>query len=397
MAIIANEDNQSGPIPHMVAIDELHEWTGASLLNVLEAGFKSRTQPLMLEITNSGKKRVGVCWDHHEYARKVAIGAIEDDTQFAYVCSNDLADDGKTEIDPFDHPEEWLKTNPSLGQTIETKYLADMVKRARNVPSLEADVRRLNFCQWGWGENANPWISFDLWRSAGRAYTLSDLAGHRASIGLDISAVHDLTACVFLIEPDYSGEPWYLLPYFWLPKQGLGERTEKENVPWLKWEENGYLHTCPGAVISYATMAETIIEVASHFDIIQAGRDPAMKNACDREVQAADIDWPFEWQDVRQGYITMGPAIKEMERRLRATQIDEESDEIGPVVKMVHPNHPILTMCVANAVVARDSADNVKFEKAKSTGRIDGIVAAATASALTLGVEETNSLGIALL
>lgn len=397
MGIIANEDNQSGPIPHMVAIDELHEWTGASLLNVLEAGFKSRTQPLMLEITNSGKKKIGVCWDHHEYARKVTHGGIEDDTQFAYICANDLADDGKTEIDPFDHPNEWVKTNPSLGQTIETKYLADMVKRARNVPSLEADVRRLNFCQWGFGENANPWISFDLWKSAGRRYTLSDLAGRRAYLGLDIAAVHDLTAAVFLVEPDFTGEPWYLLPYFWLPKQGLAARAEKENVPWLQWERDGYLHTCPGSVIDYAVMAETLIEVAANFDIVRAGRDPAMKNACDREVQAAGIEWPWDWEDVRQGYITMGPAIKEMERRLTATQTGEQEDEGGHVVPMVHPHHPILTMCVANAVIARDHADNVKFEKAKSTGRIDGIVAAADAVSLTLAVEIATGVGVALL
>lgn len=394
---ISGEDRQSGPLPHGVLIDELHEWPNAGLLNVLEAGMKGRQQPLMMIITNSGPKKLGVCYDQHEYARKVVHGMIEDDSFFGYVCANDLQPDGKTEIDPFDHPEEWVKTNPSLGETIQREYLERQVLRARNVPSLEADVRRLNFCQWGWGENTNPWISFDLWRAAGRSYTLDDLKGRRAYLGLDIAAVHDLTACVFLIEPDFEGEPWYLLPYFWLPKQGLAERADKENVPWLQWERDGHLLTCPGPVISYETMARAIIDVADHFDVVAAGRDPAMKHACDREVMAAGIDWPFDWQDVRQGYITMGPAIKEMERRLRSVQTGSQEDEEGRVTGMVHPNHPILTMCVANAVVARDPADNVKFEKAKSTGRIDGIVATATGCSLTLTRDVFPSIGIAAL
>ena len=387
MTIISSDENQSGPLPHGILIDELHEWRDAALLNVLEGGMKGREQPLMVMITNSGKKKLGVCWDNHEYARKVVHGMHEDDSFFGYVCSNDKAADGKTEIDPFDHPNEWIKTNPSLGVTIQCEYLERAVNRARNVPSLESDVRRLNFNQWGWGENANPWISFDLWQAAGRDYTLSDLTGRRAYIGLDIAAVHDLTACIFLVEPDYPGEPWYMLPYFWLPKNGLAARTEKENVPWIQWERDGFLHTCPGPVICYEEMAKTILEVAENFDIQGAGRDPAMKNACDRELMAADMAWPWIWEEVRQGYITMGPAIKEMERRLVSIQTGQAEDEQGSVVGMVHPRHPILTMCVANAVIARDAADNCKFEKAKSTGRIDGIVAAANATSLTLTVE----------
>jgi phage terminase large subunit-like protein len=140
-------------------------------------------------------------------------------------------------------------------------------------------------------------------------------------------------------------------------------------------------------------MARHIIEVAENFQIVGAGRDPAMKGACDREIMAADLAWPWTWVEVRQGYITLGPAIKEMERRLTSIQTGQTEDEAGRVVGMVHPHHPILTMCVANAVIAKDPADNCKFEKAKSTGRIDGIVAAANATSLTLTVEPVAEPG----
>jgi len=41
--------------------------------------------------------------------------------------------------------------------------------------------------------------------------------------------------------------------------------------------------------------------------------------------------------------------------------------------------NPVLTMCAANAIAIRDAAGNRKLDKAKSTGRIDGIVALAMA------------------
>jgi phage terminase large subunit-like protein len=45
--------------------------------------------------------------------------------------------------------------------------------------------------------------------------------------------------------------------------------------------------------------------------------------------------------------------------------------------RLRHGNHPVLTWNAANAVVERDAAGNRKLNKAKSTGRIDGMVALA--------------------
>lgn len=44
-----------------------------------------------------------------------------------------------------------------------------------------------------------------------------------------------------------------------------------------------------------------------------------------------------------------------------------------------HGGHPVLTMCAANAVVTKDPAGARKLDKAKATGRIDGLQALAMA------------------
>ena len=67
-----------------------------------------------------------------------------------------------------------------------------------------------------------------------------------------------------------------------------------------------------------------------------------------------------------QGTASMSPALRDLESTIRDR-------------KLVHDNHPILKMCMLNAVVegndtGKDSS-NRKLSKRKSVGRIDGAVA----------------------
>jgi len=62
--------------------------------------------------------------------------------------------------------------------------------------------------------------------------------------------------------------------------------------------------------------------------------------------------------------------------------------------RLAHGNNPVLTMCAANAIVTKDAAGNRKLDKAKVTGRIDGLVALTMAfGAMSKGkVEEAGDL-----
>ena len=75
-----------------------------------------------------------------------------------------------------------------------------------------------------------------------------------------------------------------------------------------------------------------------------------------------------------QGTLSMTPALRELEVRLMNGQLR-------------HGNHPVLTMCSANAVVVGDSGAR-KFDKKKARGRIDGMVALAMAVGVMPTVEE---------
>lgn len=82
---------KSGPRPHIVIFDEMHEYADAVVVNKMRAGTKRRRQPLSLGITNSGYDRTSICWQHHEHSRKMLEGVVDDQRLFAFVCGLDAA------------------------------------------------------------------------------------------------------------------------------------------------------------------------------------------------------------------------------------------------------------------------------------------------------------------
>lgn len=362
---ISSDDGQSGPRPHVGLIDELHEHRTATVMNMMMAGRKWRRQPLVIAITNSGTDRKSVCWEYREKGVKVCSGVAEDDTFFAYICALDEDDD------PFKDESCWIKANPTLGTILGAQYLRDEVEGARGMPSREATVRRLNFCQWV--EAHNPFIPYERWMAAQAEYTLEKFRGRECVGSFDLSATTDLTSLVLGFADD-DGVYW-TWPMFWLPADGLQERCDRDNVPYRTWIEQGWVRTTPGAAIDKDHVVHQVAELLGKHDIkmIKAPFDrhrvDVLKAACDRE----GVDWPLE--PFGQGFVSMGPALDEVERALVSGRLR-------------HPGNPCMTWNAANAVVVSDPAGNRKLDKSKATGRIDGVVA----TAMTVGAIAANKV-----
>ncbi len=359
---ISSDDGQSGPRPHIGLIDELHEHKTNTVVEMMRAGTKSRRQAMIFMITNAGHNRMGPCWSYHEYGAKVAAGEVEDDAFFPYVCSLDEQDD------PFADESCWPKANPSLqdADLPGMKYIREQVVEAKGMPSKEAIVRRLNFCQWTDAES--PWISGEVWRGAQRDFDWQDLRGRRAVAGLDLSSTTDLTGMVFLVEPIEAGEPWLLVPFAWLPDVELQRKADTDRVPYIQWRAEGYLDTTPGRAISKRVILQKLSAMCDFFEIIAVGYDRWRIE--DLMALAADdgISLP-EMKPVGQGYKDFSPALETFERMLLNGEI-------------AHAGHKVLDWCMSNAVIEQDGAENRKLSKEKATGRIDLAVAAVMAAGL---------------
>lgn len=353
--VSSDESSQSGPRPHVGIIDEYHEHKTNKMLELIRAGFKSRTQPLLFIITNSGSSEQSPCGEYHDYGARICAGEIDNDEFFAYICALDDGDD------PFVSEDCWPKVNPSLQlsnlPTID--YLRGQVREARGLPSKEALVRRLNFCQWV--DTESPWLSRDVWLNAARDYDIDDLRGRNVYAGLDLSSTTDLTALELLVEPIEENEPWKLISFGWLPKVGLKEKAEKDKVPYDVWVRDGHLLTTPGKAIKKTYVLHKLIQLSSFFNIVGVGYDrwriEDLQALADEEGLVLPPLIPFG-----QGFKDMSPAVDEFEGMLLNDQL-------------VHDRNPVLTMCAANAVIEEDPTKARKLNKKKSTGRIDMMVA----------------------
>ena len=360
---LASDDRQSGPRPHFGLVDELHEHKTGMMVNMLAAGRKWRRQPMTVIITNAGFDRTSVCWEYHEKAIRVAGGMDEDDTFFGYVCALDEGDD------PFEDEYCWRKANPLLGVTITEQYLRDEVSQARGMPSKESMVRRLNFCQWT--ESSSPTIPYAAWRAAVADYTLEDFRGTYAVLGIDLSATLDLTACVLILQRDGLYYSW---PLFFIPADGLAERVARDNVPFDIWVRNGHVLTTPGKAIDKDWVVDAVEQVLGEYEItlLSAPYDRHRIDVLQASLDRIGASWPLV--KFGQGFVSMGPAIDCLETAL-----------INGTFR--HPDNPCFNWNAANAVSVMNPVGDRKFDKSKTTGRIDGMVA------LAMALRETTRIG----
>jgi phage terminase large subunit-like protein len=370
---ISADDGQSGPRPHCALIDEIHEHKTPQVVEMMRAGTKGRRQALIFMITNSGFDRTSVCFQYHDYGAKVAAGELQDDSFFSYICALDEDDD------PFESEECWPKANPSMGVTFQPKYLREQVTQARGMPAKESIVRRLNFCQWV--DAANPWIDGDLWRACRVPFTDDDIAGLPCTLALDLSAKRDLTALALIWRaPDGR---LFVRVVFWTPADTLTERARTDNVPYQAWVDAGFLRTVPGRSIDYAYVAREVATLLGQYDVKSLAFDQWRIEDFQRELDDLGVEnFIFDGDDETssktglclyrhgQGFAGGGSAhVLWMPRSITSL----EDAVINKTVSVM--TNPVLDWNSASAVHEADATGNKKWEKRKSTGRIDGIVA----------------------
>src|SRR6185369_4086661 len=194
-------------------------------------------------------------------------------------------------------------------------------------------------------------------------------SGVDVHIGLDLSQNRDLTAAVLAARHPDTGV-MHLKCFAFTPIVGLRERAKQDRVPYETWVKQGHLIALPGRIISYAMVCQylkmqlTGMRIAGlHFDRWRISQFK-MDAAAEGFLQDLPED---QWYSVGQGFRDMSPRVEFFE-----TLLLEE--------KLAHGDNPLLNMAAANAVVALDPAKNRKLEKAKSSARIDPMVAAVMAT-----------------
>jgi phage terminase large subunit-like protein len=279
--------------------------------------------------------------------------------------------------DPADDPFEEAtirKANPAFGDFLNATEVLAMAEDARRMPSREPEYRNLILNQRV--EMNSPFISKSVWQANGGPVSDQWPDYVEEFAGLDLSATADLTAFIPIAWIDGV---WECKPTFWLPGDGLREKSRSDRVPYDMWATDGHLLTTPGKAVEYEFVAAWLYEhcAVRRFKIRIAFDRWGMKHLRPWLLKAGFDDGQIEaiFVEFGQGFQSMSPALRDTEAALLAG-------------KVRHGNHPVLSMCAANAVVTTDPAGGRKLNKAKSATRIDGMVALAMAFGIAPDVAE---------
>lgn len=351
-ALSADATTAYGLSPALTVHDELSQVKGprSELYEALETATAAQEEPLSIIISTQAPTDADL------------LSVLIDDAKAGHDSRVVLRIDSASDVlDPFS--EEAIRAaNPAFDHFMNKAEVLAMAEDARRMPSREAEYRNLVLNQRV--EASTPFVSRSLWETCGAKP--KPIEGVPVYGGLDLSEVRDLTALVLIGKVEGV---WQVHPTFWLPKDGLADKARTDRVPYDVWAREGHLITAPGKSIDYEYVATYLRGVFDRLDVRKLAFDRwNFKHLKPWLLKAGFTEKEIEEKFVEfgQGFQSMSPALRDLEGEILNGRI-------------AHGNHPVLTMCAANAVVVSDPSGNRKLAKNKSSGRIDGLVALADA------------------
>ncbi len=342
-----------------LVLDELHAQPDRELVDVLTKGAgAARQQPLFFIITTAGLDRKSICREYHDKARAILDGTREDPTFYPVIYGPPEDAQG------WDWEDEanWYEVNPSLGSVLSIEEMRDEYRTAKGNLAEEQAFQQLRLNMWV--SNFVKGMPMAAWDACGpKRFDLDEylawceeLKGRECYAGMDLSSTTDLTSLV-LVFP-FEGGSYRVLPFFWLPLDNLDAAARRDHVAYPIWALQKLVRPTPGNVVDYDAVIATLEELRSLYKIREIAADPY--NVMQLIKQLTDLGYPV--LSFSQSVLSISPPTKEL---LRLTLEG----------KLQHGGNPVLRWNADNLQLCRDANDNVKPNKAKATGRIDGVVA----------------------
>ena len=276
------------------------------------------------------------------------------------VCHMYRADEGCDLMDK----KQWKKANPALGLFRSEADLAEQLKQAERLPSMEASSRNLLLNQRIALEQL--WLAPAPWKACNGQPDWDVFRSQGVTVGLDLSMRTDLTAAVIAAQDDDGVVHFH--PYVFSPESGMADRAQRDRAPYTDWVRDGFMVAVPGTTVDYDWVAEYLRNTLDDAGVevtkvaFDRWRVDLFRKACE-EFGAFSF---AEWIPVGQGYRDMSPRLESFESLLLAS-------------KLRHGGHPLMNLAASNAIRIQDPSGNSKIDKSKSTQRIDPLIAAVMA------------------
>lgn len=358
VAVAADGKVLHGMTPKVVIADELHAWEGSSgrkQWEALDSALVKVPETLMVIASTSGRGQENLAWQQVEYAIKVQKGEIDDPATLPVIFMAENEDNWQDE-------DLWFAVNPGLKYGFpDLKGFRDKAKKAEYSPSERDSFFQYNLNKW-LDKSTSPFVEMAVYDEGSGEVDLDDMEAKQVPcwIGVDLSKNEDLTAVVACFGSPDSGYSVY--PWFFCPKDNLRARGELHGVDYVSWAEDDFIIPTDGNTVDLRVVEAHIRELCARFNVKEVAFDPTygrsmMANLNEDGITAVEF---------RQGWVSMAPAVKELERSILARTFK-------------HGGHPVLRWNFENIQIETDKAGNRMMHKAKSGNKIDGAVATAMA------------------
>lgn len=376
-ALSSETKGKHGLGPAFLVFDELAQFgADREFYDTLIQGRGAHEEPLLWIISTQAPGDDAVLSQEIDYAKRVQAGEIDDPTIKLFLFTT------PEDADLLDE-DAWKLSNPALGDFLSIQDMREAANTAKAQPSAEANFRNLRLNQRV--DATAQFITREVWQRNMAVPDMATFEDCEVFGGLDLSGKNDLSSLA-LTAIAAESEAWDVMMRFWGPEDGIRERQERDKAPYTVWRDQGHLIATPGRTVDYAYIARELASLRATINLVAVKFDRWRVDDLRRECSAIGLDaWVLgkDWSVENgergapkpdgmcliphgQGYQDMSPAVELLEDLLVSGRVR-------------HGNNPVLTWCASNVRVQRDPAGNRKFDKIKSTGRIDGVVALAMA------------------
>lgn len=352
-ALASDADTLDGLNSSCVLVDELHAIKDMELLPVMIDSMTAREQPMLWAFTTMGTVRESAFDDTYNYDCKVLDGQFEDEHTLAFIYELDKEDDWTDESC-------WKKANPNLDISKDRGKLRAKVLKAKNNPG---DVKNLLCKDFNRRETSvEAWLTFDQLHNEA-TFDPHNMGFSYGIGGTDLSETTDLTAAKLLLMR--QGDPHiYVMQMYWLPEDGIEERSKIDRVPYDLWADRGLLRLSPGNKVDHDLVTQWFLEMRDEYGFYMpwCGYD-----AWSAEHWVRDMRLHFG----KECMIPVAQGKKTLSRPMHMLGKDLEKKLI------VYNANPIDIWCLSNTCVDMDTKNGtIQPAKGRNTrARIDGLSA----------------------
>lgn len=340
--------------------DEAHELKVNTIPKAIEQSQSLKENPKFFILTTEGFVNDGYLDNELRAARKIING--EDDSVsakrvLAWLYTQD------SEIEVFQNPNSWMKSNPTLGVVKKLDYLEEQIDLAKKSKSDRIFVlsKDFNIKQ----NQIEAWLNLEDYDYEAR-YDLEDFRGGYCLGHVDLAETTDLCCAKALVmKPEDSTK--YIISHYFIPQSKLDPENDDHNAGahYKEWADNGYITICEGNDIDLTVVADWFFKLQKEHGIklFKCGYDQRFAKDWLRRME--EYNWSKQYGDVEmvlQDAKTLNNAVLLVEADLKAQLIN-------------YNENPVDKWCFSNSCLKVNDYRQAIVVKTESSRKIDGSVA----------------------